>query len=49
MKDMKFLVSSLVSRRFQITLTKDLRKGLDVVEGDKVFYKQGDEVIIRKA
>jgi len=39
-----------ITRKFQITLTKDIRERLKVKEGDKIiFIEKNGEIIIRKA
>jgi len=39
----------VVTRKFQITLTKDVRNKLGIKEGDKiVFIEKDGEIIIRK-
>ncbi len=39
----------VVTRKFQITLTKDVRNKLGIKEGDKVVFIEKDgEIIIRK-
>ena len=38
-----------VTRKFQITVTKDVREKLGVKEGDKiVFVEKNGEIVIRK-
>ncbi len=39
-----------VTRKYQITLTKDVREKLKVKEGDKIMFIEKDgEIVIRKA
>jgi AbrB family looped-hinge helix DNA binding protein len=38
-----------VIRKFQVTITKDVREKLKIKEGDKiVFVEKGGEIVIRK-
>jgi AbrB family looped-hinge helix DNA binding protein len=50
MTEERILDVTTVTTRYQITLTKAVRKLLNVEMGDRiVFVKKGDEIVIRKA
>ncbi|RLI74791.1 AbrB/MazE/SpoVT family DNA-binding domain-containing protein [Archaeoglobales archaeon] len=45
----KMLDIVVVTRKFQITLTKEVRNKLNVKEGDKIIFVEKDgEILIRK-
>ena len=49
MSSEKMIDIVVVTRKFQITLTKDVREKLKVKEGDKiVFIEKDGEILIRK-
>jgi len=49
MSSEKMIDIVVVTRKFQITLTKDVRKKLKIKEGDKiVFIEKDGEILIRK-
>ena len=49
MSSEKMIDIVVVTRKFQITLTKDVRKKLNVKEGDKIVFVEKDgEIFIRK-
>jgi len=45
----KMLDIVVVTRKFQVTLTKEVRNRLEIKEGDKIVFVEKDgEIVIRK-